>query len=337
MSVRSLAGPRRLGLAAIAIAAVVLTAACGEGQVSGGTAGSADSDSATPTLNVTSQQNRITAEPVPAIAELVPQEIRDRGVLRVGTGSGAGAPPFSFTAEDDNTTWIGDEVDIAHLIGNVLDLDVETVPSSWEGLFLGIDSGSTDVGISNITVTEARKDLYDFATYRRDNLAVEVPEAADWTWDSYEDFSGRNVAVGSGTNQEGILVQFSDDLVAAGKDPINIKYYQDQTAVYGALSSGQIDAYFSPNPISAFHSLQVAGTPAATKIIGQYSGAGGDLQGLIGATVLKGNPLLEPLNEAINSLISTGEFEQVLERWNLQDEAVEKSEINPPGLPRDNS
>lgn len=335
MSVRSTTGPRRFGLAALALAAVLLSAACGEGQVSGGTAGSTDTGSGTPTLNVTSQQDRITAAPVPAIADLVPQEIRDRGVLRVGIGSGAGAPPFSFTAEDDNTTWIGDEIDIAHIIGNVLDLQVETVPSSWEGLFLGIDSGSTDVGISNITVTEARKDLYDFATYRKDNLAVEVPESADWTWNSYEDFAGRNVAVGSGTNQEAILVQFSKDLEAEGKDPINIKYYQDQTAVYGALSSGQIDAYFSPNPISAFHVLQVAGTPAATKIIGEYSGAGSDLQGWIAATVRKGNPLLEPLNEAINSLIATGEYEQVLERWNLQGEAVETSEINPPGLPRE--
>lgn len=37
---------------------------------------------------------------------------------------------------------------------------------------------------------------------------------------------------------------------------------------------------------------------------------------------------------AIDHIIQDGSYAEVLERWGLSNEAVEKSEINPPGLPK---
>ena len=48
---------------------------------------------------------------------------------------------------------------------------------------MGIDSGKTDVGISNITDTETRKEKYDFASYRQDNLGFEVNKSSSWNFD----------------------------------------------------------------------------------------------------------------------------------------------------------
>jgi polar amino acid transport system substrate-binding protein len=48
----------------------------------------------------------------------------------------------------------------------------------------------------------------------------------------------------------------------------------------------------------------------------------------------KDNGLVGALNEALNTVITNGKYAEVLDRWHLTSEAIEKSEINPPGLPR---
>ncbi|WP_234974116.1 transporter substrate-binding domain-containing protein [Williamsia sterculiae] len=285
-------------------------------------------------LNLTAQQNRIVPARDDAIAATVPKAIRDRGTLIIGQGSGTGNPPFTFPATNDDNVWIGDEVDIATLVSGVLGLKPDFRRSSWEGLFLGIDSGGSDVGFSNITVTEARKELYDFASYRTDELSLIVGKDSTLTFHDYHDLSGKTVGVGSGTNQEKILVGYADKLKAESKPTITIKYYQDTTGVWSALTSGQIDGYFGPNPINSFHDAQVAGTPNATKIVGHVSGAGEGLTGLIAATTKKGNPIIGPVQAALNKVITSGDYEKVLKRWNLDAEKVPSSLLNPPGLPK---
>ena len=85
------------------------------------------------------------------------------------------------------------------------------------------------------------------------------------------------------------------------------------------------------------HAAKTAGTPQATRIAGQFSGAGETLQGLIAATAKKDSGLAEPIAEAINHLIDNGQYAEWLKAWNLSNESVEKSEVNPPGLPLTNS
>ncbi|WP_207842848.1 ABC transporter substrate-binding protein [Williamsia soli] len=324
--------PRRLLLALLAATTVLTSLVACSSPDDGGT--QEVKNESGEALNLSANQNQIVPAKDEAIAATVPQAIRDRGTLIIGQGSGTGNPPFSFPSTDNDQVWIGDEVDIATLVAGVLGLKPEFKRSSWEGLFLGIDSGATDVGFSNITVTEARKELYDFATYRTDVLSLIVPKDSAVTFTSYQDLSGKTIAVGSGTNQEKILVDYAAKLTAEGKPTIDIKYYQDTAGIWSALTSGQIDGYFGPNPINAFHDAQVRGTPSETKIVGTVSGAGESLTGLIAATTLKGNPLIEPVQAALNKVIADGEYAEVLKRWNLQDEAVTESQLNPPGLPK---
>nr|BFE73783.1 hypothetical protein GCM10020092_070840 [Actinoplanes digitatis] len=199
-------------------------------------------------LNTSPDQKRIVPAKVDAIASLVPQAVRDTGKLTIGVGAAAsGFPPLAFTATD-NTTLIGNEPDLGVAIAGVLGLAPDLQNTSWENLFVGLDSGKYNVGASNITVTELRKQKYDFVTYRLDNLAWEVREDADLTITAPKDVAGKKVAVSSGTNQEKILVEWSKEAEKQGLKPIDIKYYQNNQAVYLALGSGQIDAYFTPQP-----------------------------------------------------------------------------------------
>ncbi len=116
----------------------LLSAACSSAD--------AESDGAQVTAaagyNLTADQNRISTDKVDSIAAELPQDIRDRGTLRV-TGSAGSAPPLRFYADDD-TTLIGSETDFAYLIGDVLGLKVDLQTADWAQNFVRIDSGEAD-------------------------------------------------------------------------------------------------------------------------------------------------------------------------------------------------
>ena len=282
-------------------------------------------------INPGPDQDRVLTAKVEAIAALLPAEIRRRGTLE-GVNATGTAPPLSFYATDDKTV-IGTETDIAQLVADVLGLEVVYHTVDWANIFVGLDSGRYDAGFSNITVTEERKDKYDFATYRLDNVAFQAKAGADWTVTTGEDVAGRTIGVTSGTNQEELLVNWSEENVASGLEPTEIKYYQNATDYYLALASGRLDAYFGPSPTAYYH----AAATGETEVIGQFSGAGGDLQGEIAATTRKGNGLVEAFAAALNEVIDNGTYAEVLDRWGLAGEAVATSEVNPPGLPRPES
>ncbi|MFD6248756.1 transporter substrate-binding domain-containing protein, partial [Streptomyces roseolus] len=166
---------RRTTAAALGLTAALVLAACGNPS-EGGTAEVAAASGGTVKINLSPDQKRVTTGKVDSIAARVPEEIRRRGTLEIVDSSGSAAP-LTFYATDDRTV-IGVEPDIAHLVADVLGLEPHINTVSWENIFVGLDSGKYDVGFSNITVTEERKEKYDFATYREDNLGFEAKKGS---------------------------------------------------------------------------------------------------------------------------------------------------------------
>jgi len=319
--------------------AAILTAslaACGSDESS--SAAAADGSTAVKIAAAAGDSYHATTLDVPTVEEIrakLPAAVTDSGKLVIGIGAlPAGFPPLAYVGTDD-TTLTGAEPDLGRLVAAVLGLKPEITNATWDNLFVGIDSGRTNVGFSNITDTEKRKEKYDFASYRQDNLSLIVAGSSSlaFTGDPAP-LEGLTIAVSAGTNQEKILLEFSDKLKAAGKKPITIKYFADTTSTWAALESGQIDAYFGPNPTNAY---QVSQTDDRFKIAGTYSGAGSTLQGLIAATVKKDSGLAEPVAEAIDYLIQHGQYATWLSTYGISNEAVASAEVNPPGLPLDNS
>ncbi|GCB44953.1 ABC transporter substrate-binding protein [Streptomyces sp. NL15-2K] len=320
---------RRTTAAALGLTAALVLAACSNPSDGGTTEVAAKSGGKTK-INISPDQDRVTTGKVDSIAAEVPEKIRKRGTLEIVDSSGSAAPLIFYAT--DNKTVIGVEPDLAFLVADVLGLKPHLNPVSWENIFVGLDSAKYDVGLSNITVTEERKEKYDFATYREDNLGFEAKKGSGFKVTGPEDVAGKTVAVSSGTNQEKLLIEWSKENEKAGRKPVDIKYYQNDSDTYLALQSGRIDLYLGPNPTAAYH----AATTGRTEVVGTYSGAGSSLQGLIAATTKKGNGLAKPLADAINHVIENGTYAKVLKRWGLSSEAVTKSEINPPGLPKTN-
>ena len=237
------------------------------------------------------------------------------------------SPPLTVFS-DDNKTLLGSEVDIARLVADSLGLRLNVVPTSWEDWPLGVASGKYDAAISNITVTKARKEKFDFATYRKDSLGFYVKTSSPVTsLTKAEDIAGLRIIVGSGTNQEAILLAWDKENQAKGLKPFTPIYTKDDAALTLALQAGRADAYFGPNVIGAWK----AALNGKTRLVGSVDG-GWPKAAHIAVTVRKGSGLAEPISTALNGVMKNGDYQQVLNRWGEGVERIDRSEINPAGL-----
>ena len=119
------------------------------------------------------------------------QEIVDRGVLRVGVKNAV--PGFGY--QDPLTSeYSGMEIDLANLIAEHLGVDVEftTVTAATRGELL--DSGDIDCVLATFTITDERKQTWDFTTpYYTDAVTVLVEDSSGIT--SLADLVGKTVGV----------------------------------------------------------------------------------------------------------------------------------------------
>ena len=239
------------------------------------------------------------------------------------------APPIATFATDARTV-VGADADIASLVAESFGrkLNLETI--AWADWPLGLQSGKYDAVISNVGVTEARKEKFDFSTYRlglhgfyvrADSPIVAIREP--------KDAAGLKIITGSGTNQERILLEWNRRNVADGLKPIELQYYDDQAANELALLAGRADAIFNPNGPLAYEAAKTG----KIRSVGTVN-AGWPLRSDVGVTTKKGSGLAPALTIAINDLIANGAYVAALSRWSLTEEALPKSETNPPGLPK---
>ncbi|MCI4658811.1 transporter substrate-binding domain-containing protein [Cryobacterium algoricola] len=322
------------GIAAVALVAGGITAAvlAGTGNSSAQAAGAAPTASAAAvTFNLGPKQDRIRLDKVPeAIAA-----IKKSGFTPIEAGKltvvvSPYVAPLGLFATDD-TTLIGNETDIAQLIADGLGLELNLQPAAWADWPLGIQSGKYDLITSNVTVTEARKDLYDFASYREDLLGFYVKsDSKISSIKEAKDVAGLKVIVGSGTNQEKILQAWDKENIAKGLAAVEYQYFDDTAAANLALQSGRADANFGPNATAAYAAAQ----NGESKLVGTFNG-GYPAHANIAAGTKKGNGLIEGVSIVLNKAIAGGQYGDVLARWGLTSEGVTESLVNPAGLPRE--
>lgn len=214
-------------------------------------------------LRANEQPLPVTRDPQ-AIAKIPPgYRFVEPGTLTVAI-SALNSPPLALLASD-NRTRIGSDPDIARLLAGSLGLKLRLVPTAWEDWPLGIASGRYDVALINIAVTEKRKEKFDFATYRVDSLAFSVKSTSDIAAvNGPADLAGRKVIVGSGTNQERILLGWNEDNRAAGRPQAQPVYLSDDASGNLYIQSGRADIFFGPQSVAAYK----AALNGQTRVVG---------------------------------------------------------------------
>lgn len=270
----------------------------------------------------------IRAQKVAPAAAALPKDYR---FVEPGTFTVAmvvGQLPLADYAPDGKSV-VGDEPNIAQVIADSLGLKLRIVTIAWPDWPLGLSSGKYDAVMANVTVTDERKDKFDFSTYRDDQLGIYTrAEGPVKTISGARDIAGLKVAVAAGTNQSQILDRWNALNIAAGRKPALPQYYDDPGLARLAVLSGQVDVSFQPNALSAYEARD-----GKTRRVGSVPG-GWPLTAYVAVATKKGAGLAAPITAALNAQIANGTYGAILERWNLTSEGIKQSQTNPPGLPR---
>jgi polar amino acid transport system substrate-binding protein len=238
-------------------------------------------------------------------------------------------PPTATYATDARTV-IGSDADYAQLLADSLGKQLQIVPIAWADWPLGLTSGKYDAVISNVGVTEQRKEKFDFTTYRQGLHGFYVRAASPIRKIAGpKDIAGLKLITTSGTIQEKIILEWDRQNVAKGLKTVELQYFDDDAASRIALLSGRADIEFNPNAPLAYD----AATTGAVREVGTVN-AGWPARADVAVATRKGSGLVDALTVATNGLIAEGAYSRSLAHWGIASEALSRSESNPPGLPK---
>jgi polar amino acid transport system substrate-binding protein len=250
--------------------------------------------------------------------DLLPQSVRDRGVLRVGTD--ASYAPMSAFAPDGRTI-VGVEPDLGAQMGKVLGVRLLFRNYDFSTLLTDVARGSLDLAISAVTDTPQRARVADFVNYFRAGTSIVVQRGNPAGVIGLGDLCGKVVAVQGGTTQVDLLARAQKD---CGKRPIRVKSYLTNSDALVQLRTGRAVAVLNDLPPASFLVHE-----ARTR--GQYQLASAQQYepGPYGIVVAKNQPgVREAVQGALEELLRSGVYADVLASWHVQDGALEEITVN---------
>lgn len=265
------------------------------------------------TEEATESREEVTVEVDDEIAELVPAELRERGVIVIGTNTPYAPNEF----KNENGEIVGFDIDVMDAVAAVMGLEADFRESDFEKIIPAIEGGTMDMGASSFTVNAERLETVDFVTYFEAGIQWAAAAGSDVDPD---DACGLSVAVQRTTvsDQEDVPAR-SEACVAAGKPPIEKVQFDTQDEASTAVALGKVDAMSADSPISAYAVKQSGGK---MQLVGEVFDSAP-----YGWPVRKGNELAVALEAAANKLIESGDFETIATNWGVENGMISQSEI----------
>ncbi|WP_407335929.1 ABC transporter substrate-binding protein [Dietzia kunjamensis] len=258
-------------------------------------------------------RDEVSLETDEEIAALVPAEIRDKGVIVIGTN-----PPYAPNEfKNESGEIVGFDIDVMTAAAQLMGLRAEFRESDFEKIIPAIEGGTMDMGASSFTVNDERLQTVDFVTYFEAGIQWAAAAGNDIDPD---DACGLNVAVQRTTvsDQEDVPAR-SEACVAAGKPAIEKVQFDSQDEASTAVALGKVDAMSADSPISAYAVKQSEGK---MQLVGDVFDSAP-----YGWPVRKDSELAAALEAAADKLIETGEFETIAQNWGLEAGLIDDAEI----------
>ena len=207
--------------------------------------------------------------------------------------------PFVF--QNGNNKYTGIDMDLIKAIAKDQGFTIEIDNPGFDAAVSDVQSGHAQGMIAGMTVTDARKETFDFSEpYYTANSILAVQENSKI--DSYDDLKGKTVGVKNGTSSQTFLEENKK------KYGYKIKTFSDGASMYDSLNSGSVAAIMDDEPVIKYAIKQ--GRKFKTPIEGTPSGQ-------LAFAVKKGeNPeLIEMFNNGLANLKESGEYQKILDKY----------------------
>lgn len=252
--------------------------------------------------------------PVPAIAATLPPEIKESGRLTIGVNVPYAPNEFKNSAGDI----VGFDVDLINAVSKTLGLVPEYREFLFEDIIPTVQRGEINVGMSSFTDTLERQEQVDFVTYYEAGTLWAQRAGSDIDPNAA---CGLRIGMTPGSTHETVEVPAkSDQCVAAGLPPVEAVVYPRQDELTAAVINGEIDAMSADSPVTGF---AIKGSNGALEPAGEIFDTAP-----YGWPVQKDSPLAESLRQAMEHVISTGEYKAIATKWGVEKGMIAKPVIN---------
>ena len=217
--------------------------------------------------------------------------------------------PFVF--QNSSNQYTGIDMDLIKAIAEDQGFEIEITNPGFDAAINAVQSGQADGMIAGMSVTDARKETFDFSdSYYTANTILGVKESS--TISSYEDLNGKTVGVKNGTASQTFLTENQS------KYGYKIKTFSDAASMYDSLNTGSIDAVMDDEPVIKYSISQgqklktpIAGTPIGETAFAVKKGSNSEL--------------LEKFNKGLANLKANGEFQKILDKYLASDSTTTSS------------
>jgi len=187
------------------------------------------------------------------------ESIKEAGVLRVGM-----SPFVPWAMRDKHGDLIGFEIDVARKLAEDMGVEVEYIPTAWDGIIPALLAGKFDVSIGGMTVTPARNLTVNFTDADANSSLgdmdnKELAEGLSWP----DDFDSSDVTFAcrrGATPCSYIQTNFPK---------ATLRQFDDQGQVLQEVLNGNAHALMGSQPLPAFtiyENPEVAFSPTDAKI-----------------------------------------------------------------------
>ncbi|MBO1336139.1 ABC transporter substrate-binding protein [Streptomyces sp. VRA16 Mangrove soil] len=296
---------------AIAVAGTLLLTGCGDQTKDNSSSASKSSTKAAP------------------LADKLPKEIRDKGVVRVG--SDIAYAPVEF--KDKSGKAIGIDPDLADALGKQLGVKFEFQNGTFDTLITGLRSNRYDIAMSAMTDTKDRQDGVDsdtgkkvgegvdFVDYFNAGVSIYTPKGKTQGIKSWDDLCGKKIVVQRGTVSHD-LAKAQAKKCPSGKK-LGIQAFDDDQQAQTRLRSGGADAGSSDFPVAAY-AVKTSGGGKDFEIVGDQVEAAP-----YGIAVAKDqSQLRDAIKAAMDAIIKNGEYDKVIAKWGVEAGSVKEATVN---------
>lgn len=208
-------------------------------------------------------------------------------------------PPFEF--RDENNNLKGIDIELLEALSKDQNFKYELLELGFQGAMNALDNGEVDAIFSAMTITEERKEKYDFSEpYISTGVALAVEASS--TIDSYRDLRGKTVTVKKGTVGSEVVEKL------AKKYRFHVMYLEDSLNLVNDVASKMSDACFEDSVFIQYNIAKGLNIkmPLAEEA---YSNCG--------VMVKKGEnqELIEKVNSGLINLKINGTYSKIIKKY----------------------
>jgi len=240
------------------------------------------------------------------------------GLGKIVIATDAAFPPMEFV--DANKQIVGFDIDMMNAIAERMGLEIEYKNTAWDGIFAGLESGDYDAILSSVTITDERKQTYDFSDpYINAGQAV-VVVAGEMAIQGDKDLAGKTVGAQIGTTGAFAVQKIAE---------ATLKEYDTIDLAFMDLLAGNVDAVVVDTPVAADYALASDQFRGKLKIVGEPF-----TDEYYGLVVRKGQmqDLLKAFNEGLKAIKADGTYDAIYAKW-ISGEAAIAPVAKPAGGP----